>query len=153
MSTASQFLGGDRIATSVVNSAGEQPDVATAAVSANCATALSGALTAATLKQMLSVTGRGQVNWVGVWRLDTTVRTISLKVTVDGNVVYNVTSGSASTSDRGLIGVGAAGSAASLGVGAVYQPLRYNQSLKVEIASSLTETDKLAAGWNYEVHR
>jgi len=109
---------------------------------------LSGALTAATLKTMLNVTGSGGVMpFLSVATVDATARTMRIVVTVDGVAVFDRTSASFSAFPRGalLAGVPASSNAYTL------EPIRWTTSLKIEIASSLTETDKLITHWWYNL--
>lgn len=114
-------------------------------ISANTKEELSGALTAATLKTMVTHTGRGRVNALVIYAKDSTARTLRCKVTVDGTVVFDATSGSAATLGFGMIVVGGA-----VTNSVEFQPIDYQESLLIEIASSLTETDKVAIGINRE---
>ena len=99
-------------------------------------TTASGALTANTLKTMLSITGSGKCNLIAVTTADTTSRTVRLQITLDGVVIFNQTTGAITTASN---------------------PITFNNntsldflsSLKVEIASSLSETDKLSTSINY----
>jgi hypothetical protein len=79
--------------------------------------------------------------------VDSTSRTLRLKITVDGTSIYDVTSGTITSSGRGLIGIGSAYTDAGSTSIVTFQPIRYNATFKVEIASSLGETDKLTAEW------
>lgn len=107
----------------------------------------SGALTANTLKTLIDRTGAGKINFLTVTAQDTTSRTMRIKITIDGVVVYNVTSAANVTNGGGIIAIGAYGpTAAAL----VYGCVEYDTSFKVEIASSLTETNKLAVFSNEE---
>ncbi|MCV2422511.1 hypothetical protein LNV47_18085 [Paucibacter sp. DJ4R-1] len=103
---------------------------------------LSGALTANTLATLLSVTGAGEVPFLTAYTKDATPRTVRLKVVVDGQApaVFDATTDVISSSGRGLA---AAGSAS----GPVGSPVVFNSSLEVSVASSITETNKLAIGY------
>lgn len=106
---------------------------------------LSGALTANTLATALSVTGQGEVPWLAMHTEDATARTLRMKVTVDGTAVFDATTSSISASGYGQVAVGAQ-TAANL----CYQstsPLRFKTSLLVEIASSVSETDKVSISY------
>lgn len=113
-------------------------------------TANSGALTAATLATMLNITGSaGRMPVLGVRTLDATARTLRIKVTIDGSTVaFDNTSASISTSGYGMHCAG--GTYGSAGVTlSDGEPIRWKTSCKVEIASSLTETDKFQIGYKY----
>lgn len=110
---------------------------------ANALTALSGAMTANVLKTVVSVSGRGRVNWAGVtMHLDNTSRVMRMKVTIDNAVIVDG-SATLATQNTGLVVIG--------GGAGDFQPVDFSRSLRIEISSSLTETDKLTIGWNYEV--
>ena len=154
MSTVSQFSGGRKIAaiTNFCSAGGVAVAVPNGSGSLSPAgingkRALSGALTAATLATALSITGRGALNFAAVGTEDTTARTVRLKVTIDGVSIFDATSSSVTAANQGLIGVGAiyVGSTGTL------QPVRFYTSCLVQIASSLTETDKISSVVNYEV--
>lgn len=106
---------------------------------------LSGALVAATLATLLDIpSGSGEVPLLALATQDGTTRTVRLKVTVDGVVVFDATSSAIS---GGGVGIHAAGALTSTGFFAPSRPIVFSRSLKVEIASSLSETDKLALGY------
>lgn len=106
---------------------------------------LSGSLTADTLKTMVSHTGRGRVNALVIYAKDNTSRTLRCKLTVDGVVVFDATSNAVASPGFGMIVIGGA-----ITNSVEFQPIDYQESLLVEIASSLTETDKVAIGVNRE---
>lgn len=106
---------------------------------------LSGSLTADTLKTMVSHTGRGRVNALVIYAKDNTSRTLRCKLTVDGVVVFDATSDAVVSPGFGMIVIGGA-----ITNSVEFQPIDYQESLLVEIASSLTETDKVAIGVNRE---
>ena len=107
---------------------------------------LSGALTAATLKTMLSVSGSGgQITLLTVKAVDVTARTIRVKITCDGVSVYDYTSANTATANNGATIAGPNSSTSSL----VLPPILWKSTVVVEIASSLTETDKLSVQWIY----
>lgn len=152
MSALSRFVGGAPT-TAIVNRYSSGGVVSAVAVgvqeSNNAREVLSGALTAATLATALSVSGSGEVPWLSVYTKDATNRTVRVRVSVDGAVIFDATSASTTTPGTGMIVVGQVSAASYTVAGAV--PLRFNTSLMVEIASSLTETDKVAIG--YVLHK
>lgn len=107
---------------------------------------LSGAMTANTLKTVISVTGSGMVNNLAFSSVDATARTLRVKITVDGQVAWDATTASMSTADRGIIVCG----------GYPVTPFQsgdyfvFSTSLVVELASSLTETDKFNVYAKYQ---
>lgn len=146
MSTASQFTG-TRPTRSIVNlcSSGGASLPANSAIGRSI---LSGALTANTLKTLLTVTGSGEFHFLGAYAVDTTSRTIRLKVTIDGTVVFDATTSAVTAINAGCLATGALILAsAQYNVG---PPIRFNASALIEVASSLSETDKV--GLSYILH-
>lgn len=143
MSTLSQF-GGNSPTTSIVNFYSSGGVKSASDISADSGNSmkevLSGALTANTLSTILSATGGGEILALKAYAKDTTSRTVRLKVTIDGTSVFDATSSAITNTGVGIIAVG--DEAGSIGGGA-----RFNSSLTVEIASSLSETDKVAIGY------
>lgn len=140
MSSIFQFMGGARATKSIVNyfsSSGWTPVQAQVPGGRSIS---SGALTAGTLKTLLSVAGAGVLNGAALTTIDSAARTIRLRVTVDGTVVFDSTSASSSATSAGcLVGAGTTTSGQPI----AGSPIRFMTSLVVEVASSLTETDKL----------
>lgn len=144
MSVLTQFGGGRGPVTSIVNGGSDgATSFNLAAVNLNAKGLASGALTSATLATALSITGRGVLNWASVETVDTTSRTVRITVTIDGTEVFDATSSTITSAARGLIAVGSLSGA--------YQPIEFTTSCLVQIASSLTETDKLTTRVAYEV--
>lgn len=104
------------------------------------------AMTANTLYEFYSFTGRGRLNALSAYTIDSTARTIRVKVTIDGTVIYDATSSSISTSGYGVVPVGVVSNSGAL----VFQPVEWQTSCLIEVATSVTETDKVATGINYE---
>ena len=108
--------------------------------------ALSGAMTATTLKTLLSVSGVGcRVGLLTFRTNDATARTIRVKITVDGTVICDATSARITVAGEGgaFSGVRAAASPFILPM------IKSNSTLLIEFASSLTETDKITAEYIY----
>jgi hypothetical protein len=145
MSTLSQFTGGGAT-TSIVNfhsSGGTSATNVNATSTAGHREVLSGALTAATLSTLLSVTGAGRCPQLSAYAKDTTARTIRLVVEVDGVTAFDATSASVSARNSGIYA--AAGGTNPLSPG---EPIVFTSSLVVKVASSLTETDKVAIAYS-----
>lgn len=155
MSNLNQFLSGviSRSPTSIIrdNSVAGFAVKATVPGQADAATGakiiLSGALTAATLATLLSVTGGGVLEYLSISNATGTAatRTIRLQLIIDGVTAWDFTSASTvnMASGDGIIIVG--GNANT--VNNVAMP--FNSSLVVKIASSLTETNQLQIGVKY----
>lgn len=150
---SSQFIGVDRPPASIVNyfSAGGATLYAVPAWLPAKQT-LSGALTANTLKTMLTISGAGVLKFAGVQSLDTTSRTLRIKITLDGIVVFDATSAATTVSYATQVGVGGLTtySQATPSFLPELERVPFNVSCVVEIASSLSETDKLASLLAYE---
>ena len=134
MSRSSQFFGGVRPPTSIINrnSGGGTSD---AFVQGSNIRILSGALTAATYKQVLTVTGVGIIATLAAVTIDGTSRSIGLKVVIDGVTVFDATTNALVAGNIGLAAVG--------GMNLSPEAVPFNVSLAVWVKSSLSETDKV----------
>ena len=125
----------------------DTPDVTWAGTAA--ATVLSGALTANTYANLISVNTPGVLEICGLVPVDATARTITLSILVNGQEIF-VQGIATSATTSSLIGVGAP--ASKDGSNLVYvipEPLRFTTSLLIRIKSTLTETDKLRLYYQY----
>lgn len=131
---------------SIVNRYGVSGTVGTTIATDGLAiSTLSGAMTLNTLKTFLSVSGSGgQMTLLTIRTNDATARTIRAKLTIDG-VAYDFTSASMSTSGFGVV---IAGNTAST-IPTRTPPLYWKSTFVIEVASSITETDKLTIEWIY----
>lgn len=111
--------------------------------------ALSGALTAATYKDMISVSGAGVLKFCAVAAVDATSRDISIRVTIDGVIVYEKTMTSIVTVDKGVVGIGACAAISTTDYAVTFDRIAFNASAVIAIKSSRTETDKLYLLSNY----
>ena len=112
-------------------------------------TALSGALTATTLKTMINLSGvRGVVALCALRTTDATARTIRLKITCDGVVVYDKSS-AVNSSGQGIFSNGFSGTGSSNPFPVGANMLRFQSTFVIEISSSLSETDKLSLLYDY----
>ena len=109
------------------------------AVATGMSKILSGALTANTLSTALSVTGSGSLNFICVAAEDTTSRTVRIKITLDGTAVFDSTSNAFTASSYGVIAVGVYTSSMI-----AIDDIPFNSSCLIQIASSLSETDKIS---------
>ena len=149
MSTLSQFGGGNKPPKVIVNGQSSGGSVQTALsnlhVVPNAKVVLSGTLVANTLASICSVSGSGVVEFVCASTVDLTSRTIRLKVTIDGIVAFDATSADLTSAYYGIIAIGGGNST----VGWAYSPTTFNTSLLIEVASSLSETDKVNVAYRY----
>lgn len=112
--------------------------------------AISGALTANTLVDLLNESGSaGQIDQLSIFVNDTTSRTIRIVITVDGTQILDATSAAISAlSSGGGFWAGVASSATSFG--GQLPPIKYNNSIRIQYASSLTETGKFTTALAYQ---
>lgn len=138
--------------------AAQAPITITACASANALiyftplikTVLSGACTAGVLKTVLSLSGSGVVSFLAASSADTTSRTHSLKVTLDGVVIFDATSTNVVATTSVVSAIGAVSQpVASYAATVTFEPLAFTSSLLVEYASSLTETNLSNIGYRY----
>lgn len=119
------------------------------AIPAMARSAVSGALTANTLVDLLNESGSaGQIDQLSIFSNDATARTIRIVITVDGTQIVDATSASISASNTGgfWAGVGAGGS----GFTGQLPPIKYTNSIHIQYASSLTETGKFTTSLAYQ---
>ena len=149
----SALMGGDRPPVSIVNawSAGGVACVPVASFVGNKASA-SGALTANVLKTMLNISGAGVLKVAAVYSADTTARTMRLKITLDGTASFDAICAACTTSTGTQVGVGSLALFNNATPTYMLLPERipFNSSCLVEIASSLSETDKVYLLHAYE---
>lgn len=147
MSTLSQFVGGG--ATRAIVNAYSSGGVSSAALNANLSTngareVLSAALTAGTPKEIVNISGPGQMDFLTAYAKDATSRTVRVVVVLDGATVFDATSNAVTASGSGIVVVaqGIAGGTSKA------PPIRWNSSCSISVASSLTETDKVAVAYS-----
>lgn len=104
---------------------------------------LSGALTANTYKEILSVTGRGVFYSLYAISMDTTSRTIGLKIVIDEVTVFDAVSGTLTSASNGIAAGGYSNN--------IVIPIYFNKSLVASVKSSLSETDKVGLGHIYHL--
>jgi len=155
MSNLSQFFGAGALKPrSIVNafSSGgtytQLSNINAGAIPSAVPSFLSGAVTANTLKTALSIIGRGAISLLGLTTKDTTSRSIRLKLTLDGVVVFDSTYTAVNAADSTMYAVGLC---LSGGTPALVNemPLFFDSSCLAEFSSSITETDKQALTYIY----
>lgn len=108
-------------------------------VSSTAKNSTSGALTANTLVDLINETGSaGYISQLSIFTNDATSRTLRIVVTIDGVSRYDVTSATISASNSGAVLAGALSS----GNPQALPPIYYTNSIRVQYASSVTETGK-----------
>lgn len=151
MSALTQFAGGTRIVTAMVGTPFVQANVNTLAQAAGATTAASGTVSAGVLKNALTVTGKGCLNWGAIYSATATSKTLRVQITIDGTVVRNFTSVSVNAANTGYVFCGTGFYTASSSPVA-YQPLYFKTSLVIDFADSTAETNGLTFASNHEVH-
>lgn len=149
MSTLSQFTGQRQIATIVnAHSAGSTQQNIDNTSPGKIYTSSSVAANA--LQTMLSIAdGRGMLNFVAAYVTETSSRTVRVKITIDSVVVFDATSSAITTSGYGIVPVGHFSAGAIPNV--TFQPIRFNKSCLVQIASSLgTDSTNITTIINHE---
>ena len=102
---------------------------------ANCASVSVGTLSAGVLKKVLSISGKGRINFLMALEHGVGPYNNQVKVTLDGTVIFDKTV--SISQNYGVIAVGyGAGALASGDFLAMHQPIQFESSLLVEIASS-----------------
>ncbi|WP_343625360.1 hypothetical protein [Roseateles puraquae] len=130
-----------RATTSVINAHSSGGTSQTFNVALNARALLSGALSAGVLSTILNIpSGAGRLSLCALSTVDSTTRTARLRITADGVVVFDATTASISGTGVGIFAAGFNSGSNTLSEG---DAIVYTRSLKVEAASSLTETDKL----------
>jgi len=102
---------------------------------------VSGALTANTLVDLINESGSvGYLSQLSIYTNDTTSRTLRIVITVDGTSIYDITSASISALNSGAVLAGSVSSSNSQSL----PPIYYTNSIRVQYASSVTETGKFS---------
>jgi len=150
MSTSSQFTGARKIA-SIVNkwSAGGVATTTNQHSVPNCKSYASSSVAANALQTMLSISaGRGALNFVSAYVGNTTSRTVRIKVTIDGTVIFDAATSATTVTNDGMVAIGSYGTNSLL---ATFQPVEFKSSCLVEIASSvLNDSTNITTLINYE---
>jgi hypothetical protein len=147
MSTDSQFFGGLRATKSISGTRYSSSGGITSISAVGLNTASSGSLSAGVFSTVLSRSNSaGFLHHFTAYTNDATSRDMSLKITIDGVVVFNDTYSSISASGTGYLisGVRSESSAARMPL------LTWTNSILIEWASSLTESAKFTTQYMYE---
>jgi len=122
------------------------PQAISTLAASGAVSALSGSMTSATLKTLLSISGvGGRVTQLTFRTADATARTIRVKIVVDGTTVCDATSTSITTINEGGVFAGQRSGTTVL----ILPPIVWNSTIVIEYASSVTETDKITAEYIY----
>lgn len=110
---------------------------------------VSGALTANTLVDLLNESGSaGEISQLSIYTNDTTARTIRIVITVDGTGILDATSASIAAANLGGFWAGVGGGLT--GFALQLPPIKYTNSIRIQYASSLTETGKFTTALAYQ---
>jgi len=112
-------------------------------------TVVTGSLTANALSTILSLSGRGVLSCLCAANNNNGSRTHRLKVTIDGVVVIDMTSGASATNTAEIFFAIGNGVPTAATPSLILDPIAFNSSLLVEYASSLTETGSSKIGYRY----
>jgi hypothetical protein len=152
------FKSGDGPVSSIINrfsSGGVSSTNVNASTTTNALEITAGSAyssTPGTLQTVLSVTGRGRVNLLTAYAKDATVRTIRLRITIDGAVAFDATTNSIGVGNTGLVAIGwltVSGSGTTTGL--AFQPVDYQESILIEAASSVS--NDAAANIGFTINR
>lgn len=152
MSNFSQFTGGVRVVTSVVN--GTTNGTPTPASVANgkapaSRSYASGALTANILARPTGfslVSGAGVLKYCAVRQAGVTSIIPRLQIKIDGVTVYDKTASSTGSTDDGIVGCGAYANGTP-----IWTSWPFSSSLDIQIADTSTATDRVAVDVVYEL--
>lgn len=101
----------------------------------------SGALTANTLVDLINESGSaGFLSHLSIYTNDATSRTLRIVVTVDGTIIYDYTSAAITATGTGAMLAGTYNPLLSSSL----PPIAYTNSIRVQYASSVTETGKFS---------
>ena len=115
-------------------------------IPASAKNVLSGAMTANTLKTILSASGKGRLPLLVIKTMDGTSRTARVKITIDGGVAFDYTSAAIASSGESVVIIGNVGASSYV---AEAMPITWKSSLLIELADSLSETDKIGIYYKY----
>lgn len=111
----------------------------TMAASSTARSSTSGALTANTLVDLINESGSaGYISQLSIFANDATSRTLRIVITVDGSSIYDFTSAAITTGQAGAVLAGALSNSNPQSL----PPIYYTNSIRVQYASSVTETGK-----------
>ena len=124
-----------RKVTGLLNGGASTLVYANTGAAANCASVYVGTLSAGVLKKVLSISGKGRINFLMALENGVGPYNNQVKVTLDGTVIFDKTV--PISQNYGVMAVGyGAGALASGDFLAMHQPIQFESSLLVEIASS-----------------
>lgn len=141
-----ETLSGDRLSTrSILNRFTVAGWVAASGITgfAWASKSLSPAMTANTLVDLINETGAGEITNLAFTAVDTTSRTIRYVITVDGTPIADFTSTEITAANAGAVLAGIAATSEQSASQSLLPPIYYSSSIRVQYASSLSETGKI----------
>ena len=138
-----------RKVTGLLNGGASTLVYANTGAAANCASVSVGTLSAGVLKKVLSISGKGQVNFLMALENAAGPYNNQIKVTLDGTVIFDKTV--SISQNYGVIAVGYGAGAGTAEFLAMHQPIQFESSLLVEIASSSASSSQTLY-YNAETH-
>lgn len=139
-----------RKVTGLLNGGASTLVYANTGAAANCASVSVGTLSAGVLKKVLSISGKGRINFLMALENGVGPYNNQVKVTLDGVEIFNKTPSVAQNYGVMAVGYGA-GALASGDFLAMHQPIQFESSLLVEIASSSASSSQVLY-YNAETH-
>lgn len=153
MSSLSQFVGGQPSVASVVNKNSTSSAGVTVSSASNVKILAAATLVAGTLQTALTIpSGRGTLNICHAQTSNATSKSVRLKVTIDGRVIFDSTSSVATNSAVTAVGFLTINENSTPTYMITGQPIAFKSSLLVEVASSVTEATGINTMVNYEVN-
>ena len=108
-----------------------------------------GTIVADTYQDALSVTGRGEVDFIAVQNLTTLSKTLGLRIVIDGVECFEAVSAATTTDNAIMIGIGSSPLAAAYSSGPTGKRV-FLSSLLVQIKSSDDTADNIGLRYAYD---
>lgn len=113
---------------------------------------VSGSMTAGTLATAITISGGGVLKFFAYVTRNTTSRTLRVKITIDGAVAFDNTSGATTTQWAGMVAVGSVdGNASTAYPNIDIEELPFTSSLLIEVAQSDTSTANTEWYYSYDL--
>lgn len=156
MSYITRFASGNRATKQIINNVSTAgfPWAGVRSSIQGAKSVASGAMTANTLKTVISVSGSaGVMDYLTIKTVDATSRTLRVKITVDGVVVFDFTSAATTTTNDIACIISSTTDASANAPEPSELKLTWNNTLLIETASSVTETDKFTYYYRYNLEQ
>lgn len=156
MSYITRFASGNRATKQIINNVSTAgfPWAGVRSSIQGAKSVASGAMTANTLKTVISVSGSaGVMDYLTIKTADATSRTLRVKITVDGVVVFDFTSAATATTGDIACIISSTTDTSATAPEPSELKLTWNNTLLIETASSVTETDKFTYYYRYNLEQ